>query len=85
MIQPLLNQQPDNPIRIKQEIPAFGFFIADDGVQCFELRRLGEGEDGGGEGIEVVAVYVGLVGWLWWWEGDGHGSRESEERERYGL
>ena len=32
-----------------------------------------EGEDGGREWVEVVAVEVGLVGWLGWWEGDGHG------------
>lgn len=73
MVQPLLDQQPDNPIRVKQKVPAFRFFIADDGVQCFELGRLWEGEDGGGEWVEVMPIDVGLVGWLGWCEGDGHG------------
>lgn len=40
MIQPLLHEQPDDPIGVKQKVTAAGRSVSDDGIERFELRGL---------------------------------------------
>lgn len=47
MVQPLFDQQPDNPIRVEEEIAPAGILVPDDRVQRFELRCLRECKDAG--------------------------------------
>jgi hypothetical protein len=47
VIEPLLNKQPNDPIRIEQKIPSSRIFITDDRVECIQLGRLLQSENGG--------------------------------------
>lgn len=51
MIEPLFDKEPDDSVRVEEEVAAAGLLIADDGIESLELGRLWEGVHRGREGI----------------------------------
>ena len=45
VVQALLDQEPNNPVRVEQEVPPAGVLVSDDGVEGLELGGLRERED----------------------------------------
>lgn len=58
MVQPLLHQQPDDAIRVEQEVTPRRVFVSDDRVQRLKLRGLRQGEHRRWQWIEVRWVRV---------------------------
>ncbi len=66
MVQPLLHQQPDDAIRVKQEVASGRVLVPDDRVERLELRGLRQGEHRRWQRIEVRGVRVGAQRRLRW-------------------
>ncbi len=60
MVKPLLDEQPYNAIRIKEEIAPGCVLVADNREERLELGRLGKREHGRRQRVHVRAVGVDL-------------------------
>ena len=72
MIQPLLYQQPDDAIRVEQEVTPQRVLVPDDRVERLELRGLRQGEHRRRQRVEVRGILVGaqrLLRWCQSWVG----------------
>jgi hypothetical protein len=58
MIQSLLNQQSDNPIRIKQKVSSRGLLVPNDGIQGFQLSCLGKREHWRWQRVQMSFIAV---------------------------
>ena len=47
VVQAFFDEQPNDTVRVEEEVASTGVLVPDDGVEGLQLRCLREGEDGG--------------------------------------